>query len=470
MRTKLLLTNILLALALPLAPTGARADSVTGAGNITIGSAPTNATGLLYGDGAHVQSLPGTYAAGSGYIGNIFTLGNNYDLALQSDGSKSTAPLTVSITSTAYNYNNQAEFYAVAGNGINYLSTYINSAGVYTSLAMIASGHTNYGPGQGRQIVLPTVYIPSMFAGWPDIIGPTYLSRDGFASPGAFAFLGLNAAGVATIALDAQYSQFVLGNMTVGSGQVFVGDTFLSRAAAANLRFGGADAASPVAQTISFQNVLAGTSNTAGVNTTFQASAGTGNAAGGKFLFQTALPGSSGTTQNGFSTALTIDGAAGLTVGNGGSSTSQLFFTPKSGAGVGLGMANGGSMLLAFNSTGGQIGGVWGSGFVVPNNECYAFANSSSTVTGGGAISLCMVSTSVLNLTAGYAGTTAASLAVTSIITPPLTYSTLPGSPTAGQRTYITDANTTTPYATVSSGGGSSKISVLYNGSNWVVD
>jgi hypothetical protein len=294
MRTKFLLTNILLALALPLAPTGARADSVTGAGNITIGSTPTNATGLLYGDGAHVQSLPGTYAAGSGYIGNIFTLGNNYDLALQSDGSRSTAPLTVSITSTAYNYNNQAEFYAVGGNGINYLSTYINSAGVYTSLAMIASGHTNYGPGQGRQIVLPTVYIPSMFAGWPDIIGPTYLSRDGFASPGAFAFLGLNAAGVATIALDAQYSQFVLGNQTVGSGQVFVGDTFLSRAAAANWRFGGADAASPVAQTISFQNVLAGTSNTAGVNTTFQASAGTGTGVGGKFLFQTALPGSSG--------------------------------------------------------------------------------------------------------------------------------------------------------------------------------
>jgi hypothetical protein len=92
MRTKFLLTNILLALALPLAPTGARADSVTGAGNITIGSTPTNATGLLYGDGAHVQSLPGTYAAGSGYIGNIFTLGNNYDLALQSDGSRSTAP------------------------------------------------------------------------------------------------------------------------------------------------------------------------------------------------------------------------------------------------------------------------------------------------------------------------------------------------------------------------------------------
>jgi hypothetical protein len=191
--------TLALALALALAATGARADFESGALNITIGATPTNATGLLYGDGAHVQSLPGTFSAASGYIGNIFTLGNNYALALQSDGSMSTAPLTVSITSAAYNYNNQAEFYAVSG-GINYLSTYINSAGIYTSLAVIASGHTTGGPGVGRRITLPAPYIPSMFAGWDDIIGPTYLSRDGFASPGALAFLGLNASGVATIA------------------------------------------------------------------------------------------------------------------------------------------------------------------------------------------------------------------------------------------------------------------------------
>jgi hypothetical protein len=44
----------------------------------------------------------------------------------------------------------------------------------------------------------------------------------------------------------------------------------------------------------------------------------------------------------------------------GSAGASQLFFTPNSGAGVGLGMNSGGSMLLTFNSTGGQIGGVWG--------------------------------------------------------------------------------------------------------------
>ncbi|HEY8138061.1 MAG TPA: hypothetical protein VIF61_09480, partial [Methylocystis sp.] len=254
-------------------------------------------------------------------------------------------------------------------------------------------------------------------------------------------------------------------------GQAFVGDTFIGRAAAANIRIGGADAASPVAQTISFQNVLAGTSNTAGVNTTFKASAGTGSAAGGSFIFQTALAGSSGTAQNGFTNALTIDGVNGTTLGSiGNTNAAQLTFTPYSGNTVGLGVQASGSLLLMYNSTGGQQFGMWGSGALVASGGCYSFVNNGSNLTGGGSIGLCMVSTSVLNLTAGYSGATAASLAVTSIITPPLTYSTLPSSPTAGQRTYITDANTTTPYATVSSGGGSSKISVLYNGSNWVVD
>ena len=135
------------------------------------------------------------------------------------------------------------------------------------------------------------------------------------ARPGELSFSGQTHTGVFTIGLDAENSQFILGNTTItSSGQVFTGDTFIARAAAANIRFGSADAAASVAETISFQNVLAGSSNTAGVNTTFKASAGTGTGAGGSFLFQTALPGWSGTTQNAFATVLTIDGASRVTV------------------------------------------------------------------------------------------------------------------------------------------------------------
>jgi hypothetical protein len=84
-------------------------------------------------------------------------------------------------------------------------------------------------------------------------------------------------------------------------------DTFLGRQAAANIRMGAADAASPVAQTFSAQSVVAGTSNTAGVDWTFKASAGTGTGAGGKFIFQTAKLAGSGTSQNTFATTLTLD-------------------------------------------------------------------------------------------------------------------------------------------------------------------
>jgi hypothetical protein len=84
-------------------------------------------------------------------------------------------------------------------------------------------------------------------------------------------------------------------------------DTILTRRAAANLRLGAADAAAPVAQTLSVQSVSAGTSNTAGANLTITGSQGTGTGAGGSIVFQVAPAGSSGTAQNALSTALTID-------------------------------------------------------------------------------------------------------------------------------------------------------------------
>lgn len=83
-------------------------------------------------------------------------------------------------------------------------------------------------------------------------------------------------------------------------------DLFIGRRAAANLRFGAADAAAPVAQTLSVQSVVAGTTNTAGANLTITGSQGTGTGAGGSIIFQVAPAGSSGTAQNALATALTI--------------------------------------------------------------------------------------------------------------------------------------------------------------------
>ena len=97
-------------------------------------------------------------------------------------------------------------------------------------------------------------------------------------------------------------------NLTFGSASqlLWSTDLILTRRGAANLRFGAADAAAPVAQTLSVQSVVAGTTNTAGGNLTITGSQGTGTGAGGSIIFQVAPFGSSGSAQNALATALTI--------------------------------------------------------------------------------------------------------------------------------------------------------------------
>ena len=84
-------------------------------------------------------------------------------------------------------------------------------------------------------------------------------------------------------------------------------DTMFSRKAAANLQLGNFDASAPVAQTLLVQSVVAGTTNTAGVNWTFKGSQGTGTGVGGSIIFQIAPAGTTGTAQNALTTALTIN-------------------------------------------------------------------------------------------------------------------------------------------------------------------
>lgn len=103
---------------------------------------------------------------------------------------------------------------------------------------------------------------------------------------------------------------------TSGGPDATADDLILSRAAAATLQFGGADANPPVAQTLRVQSVVAGTLNTAGADWTDKMSAGTGTAAGGKRIFQTAAASTSGTSQNSLATVLTLDGPGNVVCGN----------------------------------------------------------------------------------------------------------------------------------------------------------
>lgn len=127
------------------------------------------------------------------------------------------------------------------------------------------------------------------------------------------------------------------------SGTIGWSDAPITRPAANTLQLGAADSASPSAVTVTVPSVATGTANTAGANTTWKASAGSGTGAGGSLIWQTAPAGSSGSTQNPFVTQLTIPSAGGFRIGSAGGNAPYIF--PFSGtasgsvAPAGLGVA-----------------------------------------------------------------------------------------------------------------------------------
>lgn len=84
-------------------------------------------------------------------------------------------------------------------------------------------------------------------------------------------------------------------------------DVFVGRRAAANLRLGAADAAAPVAQTLSVQGRTGTNAAATDYPFTIQGAQGTGTGAGGAIRFQVAPAGLDGSGVNGFQTALTIN-------------------------------------------------------------------------------------------------------------------------------------------------------------------
>ena len=119
----------------------------------------------------------------------------------------------------------------------------------------------------------------------------------------------------------------------------------------ADFHLGLADAASPVAQTISVQSVVAGTTNTAGANFSINGSQGTGTGAGGALLLRTAPAGSSGTAQNALVTAVAITSAGNVGIGTT-SPTSKLHVAGNASPSITVDntLATGASQLLFKNT------------------------------------------------------------------------------------------------------------------------
>ncbi len=144
------------------------------------------------------------------------------------------------------------------------------------------------------------------------------------------------------------------------------GDVFLTRRAAANLQFGAADAASPVAQIVTAQGSRSGTDNNiAGANLTIQAGRGTGNSTTSSISFQTPLAVASGTGAQTMTTQFQVNSIV---------SGSSLNFT---------------NLVMGHPGTG--TFGNDGCGFLVGNtifNQFFAGLGRSGNNAGGGQLSL----------------------------------------------------------------------------------
>lgn len=87
-------------------------------------------------------------------------------------------------------------------------------------------------------------------------------------------------------------------------------DLFVERSSSATLRLGQSDAAAPVAQTLGVQNVVTGTTDTAGASFRIVGSRGTGTGTGGSLVFRVYPASTTGSTQNAIQTIFTLSGAA----------------------------------------------------------------------------------------------------------------------------------------------------------------
>lgn len=156
--------------------------------------------------------------------------------------------------------------------------------------------------------------------------------------------------------------------MDTSNAELRIGtDTYLIRKAAANWQLGAADAAAPVAQTLSVQSVSAGTSNTAGVNWTLKGSASSGSGAGGNIVWQVTPAGSSGTAQNAFVTGLSLEpsGTGGSVVRIGSGTTTPILFNFS---GVTTGTAVAAATSLAFYHSGNGVN-EYGFAFIGANRS-----------------------------------------------------------------------------------------------------
>jgi len=233
-------------------------------------------------------------------------------------------------------------------------------------------------------------------------------------------------------------------------------DLIIKRRGAANFQFGAADAAAPVAQTLSVQSIVGGLSGTPNLSAaayplTITGAQGTGTGAGGSIVFQTAPTGGSGFAQNTLQTALTI--ASGR---SGNTGTPAVFFGTSSNVWLqsnDVNTLNIGDMaaLRGVGSEGIWLKGGLGIGSVYSSPDVYLYRVAAGIVK--------------------VAGTSGTGPGV--VVTNSTVVGSLPAAATAGAGAFafVTDATVsmTLGVGTAVVGGGANKVPVYSDGASWLI-
>ena len=273
---------------------------ITGTGNVMMSASPTTTGRLTAADANFTTAVTtGTGAtAGLQVTANSLTTGNGAEISSSSVSSGNVVRIAATGTAAA---SNSKHALIVATSGANATSTQttygaeITNTSTGTSstnigLEVSASGGTN---NRAINVSAGIVVVPDGSAAAPSI------TFNGNTTSGFY----LNGGNVLVATGAAARIQFSGSNIDIAlplnwGATVGSRDLTLRRNAAAHLTFGAADAASPVAQTLSVQNVVGGTTNTAGVTTTIRGSLGTSQGVPGRIHLQAGgLIAASGTTQ-----------------------------------------------------------------------------------------------------------------------------------------------------------------------------
>lgn len=242
-------------------------------------------------------------------------------------------------------------------------------------------------------------------------------------------------------------------------------------------------AATPVTQSLTFGNVTAGTSNTAGATNLIDGSQGTGTGVGGSLQFQTAGAGSTGSAQNTLRTALTVDaigtgaGTAGNVIAANALSSGGAVFNGSAYSGSGFILGRSSIPILEAIYSGARQGYLfWNNNSFLSINNASAATPSISMEMGSGVVGIGGATSSVPAL--GASGTTLlarlgdnsadTAFRALTVQTPCVLIANLPAAGVAGRRDCVTNGAAVPVFLGTVSSTGSTVAPVFDNGASWV--